>query len=47
VFYEDYRNRRIRIHSAVWLVLNETSGKPKVEMEKMVESFRKNAVPPE
>jgi len=47
VFYEDYRNRRIRVHGGVWLVLNEISGKSKEDMQKMIESFRKNAVPPE
>jgi hypothetical protein len=47
VFYEDYRNRRIRIPGGVWLVLNEISGKSKDEMQKMVENYRKNAVPPE
>lgn len=47
VFYEDYRNRRIRVHMGIWLVMNEISGKSKEEMQKMVESFRKNAVPPQ
>jgi hypothetical protein len=42
-FYHDYRNRTILLPSAVWLVLNQISGKPKADMEKMIESFRKNA----
>jgi hypothetical protein len=42
-FYEDYRNRKIQIAKAVWLVLNAISGKSEQEMEKMTESFRKNA----
>jgi hypothetical protein len=37
-FYEDYRNRRILVSRAVWLVLNEIAGTPKD-----VESWRKNA----
>lgn len=45
-FYSDYRNRRIRIAMGVWIVLNEIFGKPKDEMQKMIEGFRKNAVPP-
>jgi len=44
--YSDYRNRRIRIAMGVWIVLNEIPGKPKEEMHKMKEGFRKNAVPP-
>ena len=44
--YSDYRNRRIRIAMGVWIVLNEIPGKPKEEMHKMIEGFRKNAVPP-
>jgi hypothetical protein len=44
--YSDYRNRRIRIAMGVWIVLNEIPGKPKEGMHKMIEGFRKNAVPP-
>jgi hypothetical protein len=42
VFYKDYRNRKIRIYDAVWLVLNSIAGKPQDELDKMIESFRKN-----
>jgi len=42
-FYEDFRNRSILTHNAVWIVLNMISGKPEDEMQKMVENFRKNA----
>ena len=43
-FFSDYRNRRIRISSAVWLVTNSIVGTPKEELDKMIESWRKNAV---
>ncbi len=42
-FYEDYRNRRIRVDHGVWLVLNEISGKPKDDMDRMIENWRRNA----
>jgi len=42
-FYSDYRNRRILISNAIWLVLNEISGKSEDEMKKMIENWRKNA----
>jgi hypothetical protein len=42
-FYEDYRNRSILIHGAVWLVVQSISGVPKDELEKLIESWRKNA----
>ncbi|OQY74437.1 MAG: hypothetical protein B6D44_04240 [Ignavibacteriales bacterium UTCHB2] len=41
-FYKDYRNRKILIKDAVWLILNEISGRPKEEMDVMIENFRKN-----
>jgi hypothetical protein len=46
-FYSDYRNRRIDTMGAVWLVVNEISGKSEAEMQKMIESWRKNAIPPQ
>jgi hypothetical protein len=45
-FYSDYRNRRIKVASGVWIVLNEISGKSKDEMQKLIETHRKNAIPP-
>jgi hypothetical protein len=45
-FYSDYRNRRIVVTHGIWLVLNEISGKPEADMQKMIESWRRNAVPP-
>jgi hypothetical protein len=42
-FFSDYRNRRIETANAVWLVLNEISGKPDAEMQTMIESWRKNS----
>lgn len=43
VFYSNFRNRGLNIQNAVWLVLNEISGKPHTEMEKLIEAFRANA----
>ena len=40
-FYEDYRNRSIRIYDALWIVANMISGKSDAEMQTMIESFRK------
>jgi hypothetical protein len=42
-FYGNSRNRSIKIHDAVWLVLNSIAGTPKNELNKMIESYRKNA----
>ena len=42
-FYEDFRNRRILLQNAVWLVVNEISGTPEIEMKHMIENWRKNA----
>jgi hypothetical protein len=42
-FYEDYRNRKIMVPKAAWLVFNAISGKSQEEMDKMTESFRKYA----
>src|SRR5262249_42012742 len=44
-FYGDYRNRSIRVSDAIWLVLNEASGKSRAEMDVMIENWRKNAKP--
>jgi len=43
VFYKDYRNRKIRVHRAVWLTLNSIAGTSQADLEKMIENFRKNA----
>jgi len=43
-FYKDHRNRRITISKGVWLVLNSIAGRPQSELDKMIETFRKNAV---
>ncbi|HYA88688.1 MAG TPA: hypothetical protein VEI57_16715 [Nitrospirota bacterium] len=42
-FYSDYKNRRILVMHAVWLVLNGIAGTPKEELDKMIESHRRNA----
>jgi len=44
-FYSDYRNRRIMVNDAVWLVLNEISGKSDADMKKMIENWRKSPQP--
>jgi hypothetical protein len=43
-FYSDYRNRRIRVSDAVWLVANSIAGTPEEQLNKMIESWRENAV---
>jgi hypothetical protein len=43
VFYRDYRNRRIEVSDAVWIVLNTIVGKTDKEIQVMTENFRKNA----
>ena len=42
-FYSDYRNRKIKIDGAMWLVAQEISGTPKTQMETMIENWRKNS----
>lgn len=42
-FYKDYRNRSVKVHDAVWLVVNSIAGTPQNELDKMIESWRKNA----
>lgn len=42
-FYSNSRNRSIKTRNAVWLVLNSIAGTPKNELNKMIESYRKNA----
>ncbi len=41
-FYSDYRNRRIRVQVAVWLVASSIAGTPEAELNKMIENWRKN-----
>ena len=41
-FYGDFRNRRIRIDNAVWLVLNQIDGMPAAKFEELVENWRRN-----
>lgn len=42
-FYSDYRNRRIRVSAAVWLVANAIAGTSEAELNKMIESWRQHA----
>jgi len=42
-FYKDYRNRRILVSNAVWLVINSIAGTPQKELDIMIENWRKNA----
>jgi hypothetical protein len=41
-FYKDYRNRRIKVHNAVWLVSNAIAGTSQADLDKRVENFRRN-----
>lgn len=43
-FYADFRNRRILIHGAIWLVSNGIAGTPEEEIKRLTESWRKSAV---
>ena len=42
-FYSDYRNRRIKVADAIWLVTNSIVGTPHEELDKMIESWRRNS----
>lgn len=42
-FYADYRNRKIKIADAVWLVVNGIAGTSQKELDTMTESWRRNA----
>lgn len=42
-FFKDYRNRRIMVYDAVWLVVNGIAGTPQAELDKMIESWRQIA----
>ena len=41
--YSDARNRGILVSGAIWLALNQISGKPQAEMQALVEKWRNNA----
>jgi hypothetical protein len=42
-FYKDYRNRSIRVHDAVWVVVNTIAGTPQEKVDKLIENSRKAA----
>lgn len=42
-FYTDYKNRRILVSAAVWLVANGIVGVPEDKLNKMIESWRQNS----
>jgi hypothetical protein len=42
-FYEDYRNRRIMLSNAVWIVARSISGASDKDMDILIENFRKTA----
>jgi hypothetical protein len=42
-FYADYKNRRILVSNAVWLVANGIVGTPEEKLNKMIESWRQNS----
>src|SRR5258706_10068116 len=37
-FFSDYKNRRIEVDDAIWLVLNGIAGTPQEKLDKMIES---------
>lgn len=45
VFFDDFQNRRILVADAVWLVLNGIAGTPRDQLDKMIESYRRNIGP--
>lgn len=40
--YNDFKNRRILVHDAVWLVANGIAGTPEGKLKEMIENWRKN-----
>jgi hypothetical protein len=42
-FYADYKNRRIMVSAAVWLVANGIVGTPEDKLNKLIESWRRNS----
>lgn len=42
-FYQDYRNRSIRVPDAIWIVLNMIAGVDNSALEEMIKNFRRNA----
>ena len=42
--YSDYRNRRIIIYGAIWIVVNSIAGTSNEEMELLIKSWRENSV---
>ena len=41
-FYTDFRNRRILVSNAVWLVVNAIAGTPQESLDRMIENWRRN-----
>lgn len=41
-FYADFRNRRILVSNAVWLVVNGIAGTPQKKLDTLIESWRSN-----
>jgi hypothetical protein len=42
-FYSDFRNRRIAIDDAIWIVVRQVNGMSDEDAEKLMENFRKHA----
>jgi len=42
-FYVDYKNRRILVWRAVWIVVNGIAGTPEEELNKLIEAWRRNS----
>jgi hypothetical protein len=45
-FYNDYKNRSIRLYAAVWLVAQSIGGVPKEQLDKDIEQWRRDASNP-
>jgi len=41
IFYDDFRNRKITITNALWIVLNQIAGKTHREIQAMILEYRK------
>jgi hypothetical protein len=41
-FYKDFRNRRIRVNDATWVVVNDISGTPKEQLAAIIDALRRD-----
>jgi len=42
-FYEDFRNRSIRVNEAIWVVLRQIAGDPSDQIKQLIANLRKSA----